>query len=78
VPWPHTNVCEMDSSPELMPEDASYFQSLIGVLHWMVEIGRIDMITEVNMLATHMAMPIEGHLDCVFHIFGYLQKQHGS
>jgi len=30
---------ELDVSPELDPEDAAYYQSLIGVLRWMVEMG---------------------------------------
>ena len=33
---------EIDISAELTPEDASYYQSLIGVLRWMVELGRVD------------------------------------
>jgi hypothetical protein len=32
----------------------------------MVELGRIDMITEVSLLASHMALPREGHLDAIF------------
>jgi hypothetical protein len=44
----------------------------------MVEIGRVDMICEVSKLASHMALPREGHLEAVFHIFGYLKGKHGS
>jgi hypothetical protein len=72
APWPNDYNSEMDSTPELGPEQASYYQSLIGVLHWMVEIGCVDMICEVSKLASHMALPREGHLEVVFHIFGYL------
>jgi hypothetical protein len=43
----------------------------------MVEIGQVNMITEVSKLASHMAMPREGHLHAVLHIFGYLKKKHG-
>jgi hypothetical protein len=68
----------MDVSPKLDPEQANYYQSLISILHWMVEIGCVDMITEVSKLASHMALPCKGHLDCVFHIFGFLKKKHGS
>jgi Reverse transcriptase (RNA-dependent DNA polymerase) len=78
APWPTDYVCETDVSPELTPEQANYYQSLIGILHWMVEIGRVDMITEVSKLASHMALPREGHLDAVFHIFGWLKRKHGS
>jgi hypothetical protein len=42
----------------------------------MVEIGRLDIITEVSLVASHMAMPREGHLDAdVLHIFGLSQDQ---
>ena len=44
----------------------------------MVELGRIDMITEVNMMASCLAMPREGHLENVFHIFVYLKIKHDS
>ena len=33
---------ELDISAELNPTDASYYQSLIGVLRWIVELGRVD------------------------------------
>ena len=33
---------EIDVSSELGTRDATYYQSLIGVLRWMVELGRID------------------------------------
>ena len=45
----------------------------------MVELGRIDiLITEVSLLASHLALPWEGHLDAALHIFGYLKKRHNS
>eukprot|EP00978_Attheya_sp_CCMP212_P012602 scaffold31521_cov55-Attheya_sp.AAC.1 len=37
---------ELDILEELGPEEASYFQSQIGVLRWMVELGQVDIITE--------------------------------
>ena len=44
----------------------------------MVEIGRIDIMTEVSMLASHLAMPREGHLDAVLHVYAYLKKKYNS
>ena len=44
----------------------------------MVEIGQIDIITEVSMMTSHMAMPREGHLDTVLHIFGFLKVKYNS
>ena len=48
---------ELDQSSKLPPKEAGYFQSLIGVLRWAVELGRIDITTEVSMLSSHLAMP---------------------
>ena len=69
---------ELDISPELNGTEASYYQSLIGVLRWMVELGRIDICLEVSMLSSHLALPREGHLEQLFHIFAYLKKFHNT
>ena len=52
---------ELDTSPELDPEEGTYYQYLIGVLRWMVEMGRVDICCEVSMLSSFVAMPREGH-----------------
>jgi hypothetical protein len=39
------------------PEYASFFMHLIGVLGWMVELGRVDIVTEVSMLLLYLAYP---------------------
>jgi hypothetical protein len=44
---------ELDVTPELKEEDANYFMQQIGVLRWLVELGRIDIATEVSMLAAY-------------------------
>ena len=69
---------ELDASPELNPTDAAYYQSLIGILRWAVELGRIDITCEVSMLSSHLALPREGHLQQVYHIFAYLKCHHNS
>jgi len=69
---------ECDASPELAPEEATYYQSLIRVVRWMVEMGRIDIATEVSMMSSFVAMPREGHLQQVYHIFAYLKKHHNA
>ncbi len=56
-------------SPELGEADASYFHSLIGVLRWIVELGRVDHDVEVSMMSLHLALPREGHLKEIYHIF---------
>jgi hypothetical protein len=69
---------ELDASPELNPSDAAYYQSLIGILQWAVELGRIDITCEVSMLSSLLALPCEGHLQQVYHIFAYLKCHHNS
>ena len=50
------------------------YQELIGILRWSVEIGRVDILLEVLLLSSHLALPIVGHLQAVYHIFGYLKQ----
>jgi hypothetical protein len=69
---------ECDVTPELEPEEASYFQSIIGVLRWAVKLGRIDITAEVSMLSSHLALPRDGHLAQAFHMFAYLEPRHAS
>jgi hypothetical protein len=69
---------ELDATPELDDRRANYFQGLIGILRWMVELGRIDIMVSVAMLSRHLAAPREGHLDATFHIFAYLQSYNRS
>jgi hypothetical protein len=69
---------ELDVSPELEPLEAAYYQSLIGILRWMVELGRVDICLECSMLSSHLALPREGHLEQVFHIFAHLRKYHNA
>ena len=69
---------ELDFTPELDPELTTYYMSQVGVLRWMVEIGRTDIITEVSELASQLALPREGHLDAVFRIYSYLKYKKNS
>ena len=77
-PFPTDYDVEMDTSPELGPELASFYQSQVGVLRWIVELGRIDIITEVSLLASQLALPRECHLDAVLHLFAHLRDKHNA
>ena len=44
----------------------------------MVELGRVDIITEMSTLASHMALPREGHLEALFHVFAHLKMKHNT
>eukprot|EP00957_Ditylum_brightwellii_P027061 2045980-Ditylum_brightwellii.AAC.1 len=54
---------ELDSSPELGATDVSYYHSCIGVLRWIMELGQVDIITELLLLSSHLALPRKGHLE---------------
>ena len=69
---------ELDVSPELTPTYAAYYQSLIGILRWIVELGRCDICLEVSMMSSHLCLPREGHLEQVLHIFAHLRKYHNA
>ncbi|KAL7528322.1 hypothetical protein ACHAXR_005938, partial [Thalassiosira sp. AJA248-18] len=69
---------EIDLTPELGAADASYYHSLIGILRWIVELGRADLNVEVSMMSSHLALPREGHLKEVLHIFAHLKKHHNA
>ena len=69
---------ELDVTPELDAESANFYQSMIGVLRWAVELGRIDIATEVSMLSAHLALPRAGHFDAILKVFGYLKRKHNA
>ena len=64
---------ELDTSPLLTPEQANYYMSLIGILRWAVELGRLDIYIDVTLLSSFMAQPRIGHMEQVLHIFSYLK-----
>ena len=45
------------------------------MLRWAVELnwGVFDVLLETTMMSTHLALPRVGHLEQVYHIFGYLK-----
>ena len=77
-PWPTGYEPELDTSEELNTKEASFYQHLIGVLHWIVELGRIDIITEVSSLASYLANPRDGHLDAALHLYSYMKNKHNA
>ena len=77
-PWPTGYEPELDASKELETKEASFYQHLIGVLHWIVELGRVDIITEVSVLASYLCNPRDGHLDAALHLYSYLKSKHNA
>ena len=53
-----TDYCaDTDVSEPLDDECSSFFQHLIGVMRWMVELGRVDIAVEVSLLSSYLAYP---------------------
>ena len=77
-PWPSNYCPEIDVSPVLSPGLAYYYQSLIGILRWIVELGRADIMMETSAMASMMAMPRRGHLDVLFQMFTFLKAKHNG
>ncbi len=67
-----------DVSEPLDVECSSFFQHLIGIMRWMVELGRVDIAVEVYLLLSYLAYPREGHLEAAIHVMGYLCLKHNS
>jgi len=63
---------ELDTSLECDDDQGSYYQHLIGVLQWIVELGCIDINYEVSVLSQYLVNPQTGHLNQTLHIFKYL------
>jgi hypothetical protein len=49
---------EIGESLVLGLEKANFFQSQIWILRWCMELGRIDIITEVSILSIFLCMPL--------------------
>ena len=64
---------ELDASDYLDDDNAVLYMQLIGILRWLVELGRIDICAEVSMMSSYNCMPRVTHLYAVLNIFSYLQ-----
>ena len=69
---------EIDISEELGAQEASYFQYLIGILLWIIELGRVDICTDTSMMSSHITLPQRGNLESLFHMFSYLKNHQNS
>jgi hypothetical protein len=72
TPLPNNYKPELDQSHELSSTLISRYLQLIGILHWAVELGRIDIAVETAIMSQYSASPREGHIEAVYHIFAYL------
>ena len=64
--WP-----EIGISKYIGPQETSYYPSLIGILHLIVELGRVDICMDVLMMLSHLELPRRGYLEQVLTMFGF-------
>ena len=64
---------QLDTSPELKQDGWQWYQELKGMLHWAVELERVDILLEMALMSTHLALSQWGHLEQLYHIFGYIK-----
>ncbi len=65
---------EEDETPVLGNELHREYQSLMGMLQWLVSLCRIDICYAVSSLSRFCACPREGHMSRALRIWGYLKK----
>jgi hypothetical protein len=56
-PFPTGYKPEIDVMEELDQTLASHYMQLIGILHWAVEIGHINIFLETSLLSQYQANP---------------------
>ena len=69
---------ELDMSQECNEDQVELYQSLIGIMRWLCEIGRVDILTETSLLSTYLTCPRIGHLHQALHVFKYLKDHNRS
>ena len=74
IPLPTLYRPELEDSIELEPQEITYYQELIGILRWAIELGRVDILHEVSLMSAYQAAPRQGHLNRVLDIFAYLKQ----
>ena len=65
-------------SQELELDAASYFNIIIGILSWMIKLGRINIITKTSLLSSHLAQPRVGHFDAAVHVMAYVGQKYST
>ena len=75
APQPFSSVTyrpELDTSLECTNERTTFYQNIIGILRWVVELGKIDIGFEVSLLSRYLVQPRTGHLVQALHVLKYL------
>jgi Reverse transcriptase (RNA-dependent DNA polymerase) len=66
---------ETDDTTLLSDDEHRKYQMLIGMLNWVVTIGRFDVAHATMSLSRFSASPRKGHLERALKVFGYLKRR---
>ena len=78
---PFSNVVyrpELDATNFCSHEQLAFYQQVLGILRWIIELGRIDILYETSVLSQYLANPREGHLLQALRVIHYLEKHLSS
>jgi hypothetical protein len=78
TPLKHGDHPKIDNSEELGLDNIKKFQSMIGALQWVIQVGCFDINTAVMTLSSFRANPRLGHLNRCKCIYGYLYKMRNA
>jgi hypothetical protein len=74
TPNPKNDHPELDDSPFLNEADTGKYLSMIGALHWVITLGRFDVMSATVSLAKFRMQPRQGHLERAKGVYGYLAR----
>ena len=69
---------ELDVTEEGEKEQVQFYQILVGIMRWLCDIRRIDILTETSLLPTYLSCPRVRHLHQALHVFKYLKDHKRS
>ena len=84
LPWKAENphkICydpELDTSLELDLDVAFYYLTVTGILRLVIKLRRINIITKVLLLSSHVPLPRKRYLDLAMHVMAHVDQRYNS
>ena len=66
---------DIDSHLELDQDGIVTFQELFVILRWAVDIGGVDILSNIYTLSSYQDFRREAHLEQIYHLFTFLKKK---
>ena len=74
-PTPSKYHPELDESLECNDSDIRFCQEMVGILRWVVELGRVEILLEVSLTSSYITCPYIGHMKALIHMFAFLKSK---